>query len=426
MHGRLAGFGLLVMLGWGSAACAPGARTTPLQAAATATPAAGPRVRPGIDVLLADSLALVRGRRVGLVTNQSGVDAAGVGDVERLRAAGVRLVALFSPEHGFRGAAAPGAAVSSTIDSATGLPIYSLYGRTSAPTDSMLGGVEVLLVDLQDAGARYYTYLSTTIEVMRAAARRGIPVVVLDRPDPIGGAVQGNVLDTAYRTFVGALAVPMRHGMTLGELARLARNDLGLATALTVVPAAGWRRSMYFDATGLPFIAPSPNLRTLEALIHYPGTCLFEGTNLSVGRGSEAPFEQVGAPWLDTAAVLARVRAARLPGVEFRGVAFTPHAPGDGKYADTLVRGVRLVVTDRARYDPTRTAVHLLAAVVARHGAPAGELAWLERHFDRLAGTDRLRRALVAGEAPDRIVDGWAAELAGFRARRQPFLLYPE
>ena len=207
-------------------------------------------VRPGIDVLLTDSLAVVRGRRVGLVTNQAGVDAQGISDVVRLRAAGVRLVALFSPEHGFRGAAEPGATVASSIDSATGLPIYSLYGRSTAPTDAMLDGIDLLLVDLQDAGARYYTYLFTTVEVMRSAARRGIRVVVLDRPDPIGGLVQGNVLDTAFRTPVGMLAVPMRYGMTLGELARLARADLGLATDLGVVPVAGWRRPMPLDATG--------------------------------------------------------------------------------------------------------------------------------------------------------------------------------
>lgn len=233
-----------------------------------------PPVRPGLEVLLSDSLHLVRGRRVGLVTNQAGVDRDGLSDVDRLRRAGVRLVALFSPEHGFRGIADPGAPVATTTDSATGLPIYSLYGRTSAPTDAMLDGIEVLLVDLQDAGARFYTYLWTTTEVMRAAAGKGIPVVVLDRPNPIGGAVQGNVLDTAFRSPVGLMAIPMRHGMTLAELARLANDDLGLKAPLSVVPAAGWRRTMYFEETGLPFVPPSPNLRSIEALIHYPGVCL--------------------------------------------------------------------------------------------------------------------------------------------------------
>jgi uncharacterized protein YbbC (DUF1343 family) len=380
-------------------------------------------VRPGIEVLLTDSLGLVRDRRVGLVTNQTGVDADGISDVERLRTAGVRLVALFSPEHGFRGAADPGATIASTVDSATGLPIYSLYGRVSAPTPEMLRDIEVMLVDLQDAGARYYTYLATTVGVMQAGAAAGIRVVVLDRPDPIGGLVQGNVLRPEHITSVGRLEVAMRHGMTLGELARLARHDLGLETDLTVVPVAGWRRGETIDRTGLPFVPPSPNLRTVESLFHYPGLCLFEGTNLSVGRGSDAPFEQIGAPWLDTAAVLREVRGARLPGVRFAGVAFRPSRPGDGKYADTTVVGLRLAVTDRDTYDPTATAVHLLAAIRRIHAA---RFAWIPAHFDRLAGTTALREAIDAGTDPGVIVAGWGAERERFIARRQPALLYPE
>ena len=374
-------------------------------------------------MLLADSAHLVRNRRVGLVTNQSGIDASGVSDVVRLRAAGVRLVALFSPEHGFRGAADPGAAVASSVDSATGLPIYSLYGRTSAPTNEMLAGIDVLLVDLQDAGARYYTYITTTVDVMKAAARKGIPVVVLDRPDPISGAVQGNVLEEAHISPVGRLRVPMRHGLTLAELARLAQADLGLAGTLLVVPVAGWSRTQAFDETGLPFVPPSPNLKTLESLFHYPGTCLFEGTNLSVGRGSDAPFEQIGAPWLDTAAVLSELRKAELPGVRARGVSFTPRAPGDGKYADTLLTGIRLAVTDRDAYDPTVAAVYLLTAIRDRH---PDKLGWIPKHFDRLAGTARIREAIEAGADPEAIVQGWEADRRKYLERRRAVLLYPE
>lgn len=380
-------------------------------------------VRPGIDVLLTDSLHLVRNRRVGLVTNQAGVDADGISDVVRLQAAGVRLAALFSPEHGFRGAADPGEAVASSVDSATGLPIYSLYGRTSAPTPEMLAGLDVVLVDLQDVGARYYTWLFTTIQVLDAAGEQGLPVVVLDRPNPIGGQVQGNVLEPAHVSTVGQLAVPMRHGMTLGELARLAVDDLGLRADLAVVPAAGWRRDLPFDRTGLPFIPPSPNLRTLESLYHYPGTCLFEGTNLSVGRGSAAPFQQIGAPWLDTTAVLSWIRRAELPGVEFRGVTFTPDRPGDGKYADTLVQGIRLEMTDRGLYDPAATAVHLLAALRTYHH---DRFRWVPAHFDRLAGTRVLRQALDAGAEPDSVVASWAPDLSRFLARRRGILIYPE
>lgn len=380
------------------------------------------RVSPGIEVLLADSSTLVRNRSIGLVTNQAGVDAQGISDVARLQGAGIRVVALFSPEHGFQGAAAPGEAVASTTDSATRLPIYSLYGRSSAPTDEMLRGIDAMVVDLQDAGARYYTYLATTVEVMKASARRGIPVIVLDRPNPIGGLVQGNVLEPQFISMVGRLALPMRHGMTLGELARLAAADLALPTKLSVVPVQGWRRASAFDETGLPFIPPSPNLRSVESLFHYPGLCLFEGTNLSVGRGSDAPFEQIGAPWLDTSAVLAAVRAAHIPGVRFRGVEFTPRRPGDGKFTDTTLAGIRLEVADRGRYDPTAAAVHLLAAI---HRVHPERLGWIPAHFDRLAGTRSLRTAIEAGTTPDQIVRSWEAPLQQFKDRRRHFLLYP-
>ncbi|HEX2450519.1 MAG TPA: DUF1343 domain-containing protein [Gemmatimonadales bacterium] len=403
---------LLALAACAFAACAgPAGQTRPV----------GRGVRPGIEVLLTDSAHLVRGRRVGLVTNQTGVDARGVSDVTRLRDAGVHLVALFSPEHGFRGAAAPGAQVASTVDSATGLPIYSLYGRNTAPTREMLQGLDLLLVDLQDAGARYYTYLATTVEVMRAAAGAGIAVLVLDRPNPIGGTVQGNVLDPKYASMVGRIAVPMRHGLTIAELARLAAHDLELPVP-GVVPLAGWTRSQALDATGLPFVPPSPNLRSLEALFHYPGTCLFEGTALSVGRGSDAPFEQIGAPWLDTAAVLRRLNAAELGGVRFRAVAFTPRVPGDGKFADTAVAGIRLLVTDRAAYDPTRTAVHLLAVVQAVHPDRIG---WIPAHFDRLAGGPGLREALVRGTPAEAVTALWDRERELFAERVGPSLLYP-
>jgi uncharacterized protein YbbC (DUF1343 family) len=409
-HGKLVVSGLIV--GCAAAGCRP----APLSPVAPA-----PAVRPGLEVVVTDSAHLLRGRRVGLVSNQAGVDRQGRSGVDVLLHAGVRLTALFSPEHGFRGLAAPGEAVASTVDSATGLPIYSLYGRTTAPTPEMLDQVDVMLIDLQDVGARYYTWLATTVEVMRAAAERGKPVILLDRPNPIGGAVQGNVLDPAYTSSVGRLAVPMRHGLTLGELALLARSELGLATDVRVVPVAGWRRTMAFDRTGLPFIPPSPNLRDLEALYHYPGLCVFEATALSVGRGTDAPFRQIGAPWLDTAAVLARLAGTGLPGVRFEAVTFTPRRPGDGKYADTLVVGIRAVLTDPSRYDPTHAAVRLLHVLRQVH---PDRLAIDPRRFDRLAGGPALREALEAGEPPERIVASWREPVRRFLARRRAVLLY--
>jgi uncharacterized protein YbbC (DUF1343 family) len=378
-------------------------------------------VRPGIEMLLSDSAHLVRGKRVGLVTNRAGVDRAGRRGVDRLLAEGVTVVALFSPEHGLTGSAAPGAAVASGLDSVTGLPIYSLYGAASAPDTAILSGIDVLLVDLQDAGARYYTYLWTTVEVMRAAATRRIPVLLLDRPNPLGGTVQGNVLDTAYRSAVGLLAIPMRHGMTLGELALLARHDLGLTTQLTVIPAAGWHRAMYYDATGLPFVPPSPNLSRLEALQHYPGLCLFEGTALSVGRGTDHPFEQIGAPDLDGSALTARL--GEVPGVRVTPVHFTPHQPGDLKFSDTTVSGVRLAVVDRGRYDPILTALRLLAAV---ERTSPGTVLRPGTQLARLFGADPEVLSRLTDDRIDSLAGAWRQQQAGFLQRRRPYLLYPK
>jgi uncharacterized protein YbbC (DUF1343 family) len=285
----------------------------------------------------------------------------------------------------------------------------------------MLQGLDVVLVDLPDVGARYYTYLSTTIEVMRVAARRNLPVVVLDRPNPIGGLVQGNILDMAYRSFVGALPMPMRHGLTLGEAARLANQELRLGADLRVVPAAGWRRGAFFGSTGLPFLPPSPNLQTLESLFHYPGTCLFEGTALSVGRGTDAAFRQVGAPWLDVSRVLAALPTHRLPGVQFLGVRFTPERPGDGKYDGVPLRGIRMVLTDPERYDPTLTAVVLLSTINRIH---PDSLRFRPAHFDRLAGGTTLRDAVIAGRDPFAIVASWEPGLATWARHREPVLLY--
>lgn len=412
MHRRLA----VLQMAW-CMALGAGCGTAPAVAAPQRA-----EVQPGLEVLLTDSLALLSGRRVGLVANMASVDRRGVSAVDRLRSAGVNLTALFSPEHGFRGTAAPGERVASTVDSATGLPIYSLYGRTVAPTPEMLTGIEVLLVDLPDVGARYYTYISTTVEVMRAAGRSGIPVVVLDRPNPIGGRAQGNVLDSAFRSFVGMLSVPMRPGLTLAEQALLARSELGIAVDLRIVPAGNWTRTMALDDAGLPFLPPSPNLKDLESLFHYPGTCLFEGTSLSVGRGTSRPFHQVGAPWLDTTAVLARLRSEGLPGVHFVADTFTPVSPGDQKHAGVRVNGIRLVLTDRAAYDPTATAVAMLVAIQAVHPEQIG---FVPAQFDRLAGGSSLREAVLSGVGHRQIVAGWAAPLAAFERRSAAVLLYP-
>jgi uncharacterized protein YbbC (DUF1343 family) len=396
---------------------------------ACAGPAAA-QVRPGIEVLLSDSIGLVTGKRVALLTNQTGVDRLGRRDIDLLRGApGVRLALILSPEHGLEGAAdRPG--LPDAVDPASGLPIYSLYGGTPLPNIAALDSVDLVLVDLQDVGARYYTYPVTAVLVMAEAARRGKALVVLDRPNPIGGqAVQGNLASVAHaiERISDALPVPMRHGMTLGELLELANDVQRLHARLIVVPAAGWRRAMYADDTGLPWVRPSPNMPDLESAIHYPGTCLFEGTNLSVGRGTGFAFQVVGAPWLDTGAVLPRLRGVGrwaqegLRGVDVAGVTLTPRAPTDGKYDGVELRGIRLRVTDRRHYDPTRAAVLLLSAIRAAH---PDSLRFDAAHFDRLAQGTELRRAILATRAPEAVWRGWERALARFRRDRAKYLLY--
>jgi uncharacterized protein YbbC (DUF1343 family) len=379
-------------------------------------------VRPGVEVLLADSAYLVEGLRVGLITNQTAVTRDGTHTIDLLLDHGVEVVALFAPEHGIRGTLAPGEQVEHDVDERTGLPIFSLYGATRKPTPEMLDGIDVLLFDIQDIGARYYTYVSTMALAMQAAAEAGIPFVVLDRPNPIGGVlVQGNVLEPDYASFVGLYPVPMRHAMTVGELARLFNDRFGIGADLHVVPATGWRRSEWFDETGLPWVPPSPNMPSLESATHYPGTCLFEGTNLSVGRGTDRPFQQIGAPWLDGAALARRLNEYRLAGVRFEPVTFTPQRPGDGKYDGVMVHGVRFIVTDRSVYDPTVAGV---AALLEARKLAGERWRWRAGHFDRLAGNARLRAQIDSGRPLETITSAWRAPLDAFKKLREPYLLY--
>lgn len=378
--------------------------------------AAQARVRPGIDVLLADSAHLISGRRLGLVTNQTGIDAQGVPTIDRLVGfPAARLVALFAPEHGIRGTAAPGERVNDTVDVGTGLPIYSLHGagRARPPSPAQLALIDVLLVDLQDVGTRPFTYSLTMVLAMRAAAAAHVRVVVLDRPNPIGCSVQGPVLDAAYLSPVGILPVPLRHGMTIGELARFANGELHIGADLVVVPLEGWQRCMWFDETGLPWVRPSPNLPDLESVAWYPGTVLFEGeglavgTNLSVGRGSDAPFRQVGAPWLDAARIAAEMR--RRYGTHLDTVTFTPRAPGDRKYDGVAVHAVRFGRFDRARGNAIRDAIRMLGLITELNG-------------DSLR-VDSLLMARHLGEWPSPRTE-WAEAIRAFARRRAPYLLY--
>ena len=363
----------------------------------------------------------LRGKRVALITNSSAIDRAGVSAIDRIaRFDGLRLVALLAPEHGIRGVAEAGAQVGDEHDPKTGVPVHSLYkAEGRGPTPEMLRDVDVLVYDLQEVGGRTWTYVSTMALSMQAAAKRGIPFVVLDRPNPIGGEiVEGARLDPAFTSFVGMYPIPARHGLTVGELAALFNRQHGIGADLIVVKAANWRRSQWRDDTGLPWVNPSPNLRSLDALISYPGTVYFEGTNLTEGRGTERPFEQIGAPWLRAPEVVEAMHALRLPGVRFEAIAM-PVVKTAAKFPGETIPGIRVVVTDRQGYRPVRTALLLIDTIKRRQ---PDRFAW-GPSIDRLTGSDKVRKAIDAGQlAP--LLEAWDRDAAEFVRLREPFLLY--
>ena len=374
--------------------------------------------------------ARLRGGRVGLVANPASVDARFRHVADTVAAApGVTLAALFGPQHGFRSDVQDnmietGHARHPVLD----VPVYSLYGETREPTGAMLAGLDLLVIDLQDVGTRVYTYIHTMTNCLRACAAHGVPVVVCDRPNPVGGvAVEGPMLEPGFESFVGLFPIPLRHGLTIGELARLCNETFGLGAALDVLPLEGWRREMYHDETGLPWVLPSPNLPTLDSAIVYPGMVLFEGTNLSEGRGTTRPFELVGAPWLDGARLAGAMSDLGLPGVHFRPAEFQPTFQ---KHAGQTCGGCQVHVLDRAAFQPVRTAVALLQIC---GGLAPDRFAWRQPPYeyetvippiDILAGSDQLRRRLEEGVPYTAIADGWTAGLDAFRPLRARYLLY--
>lgn len=393
------------------------------------------RVLTGLEVLRRDGFTPLRGRKVGLVCHPASVDAGLVHAVSVFQAArGPELAALFGPQHGVRGETQANMIEwSGYEDPVTRLPVYSLYGETREPTPAMLRGLDVLVIDLQDVGARPYTYASTMALCMRAAAQAGIEVMVLDRPNPLGGeALEGPVLDRAFLSFVGLFPIPLRHGLTMGEMALLFRDAFGLACHLTVVPMAGWRRSMDFEATGLPWVLPSPNMPTVETAWVYPGMILLEGTNISEGRGTTRPFELCGAPFLDGLEMAERLGAQSLPGVRFRAAGFKPTFD---KHAGLLCSGIQLHVTDRRTFKPVLTAAAVLQEarrqtagreVMFRWTAPPYEYELTRLPIDIVAGTDALR-AQVEGLVPlAELEASWAKPLADFRKLARPSQLYPD
>jgi uncharacterized protein YbbC (DUF1343 family)/CubicO group peptidase (beta-lactamase class C family) len=382
----------------------------------TAAPAPRPpAVLSGIDVLRASGFAALRGKRIGLLTNHTGRARDGATTIDLLHdAKDLTLVRLFSPEHGIRGIL--DASVPSATDE-TGLTIQSLYGETRRPTPAMFEGIDTMVIDLQDIGARFYTYMTTMAYVMEEAARSKISVVVLDRPNPVNGfQIEGPTLDKAALSFVGYFPMPIRHGMTIGELAKLFNAENKIGADLTVIPLRNWNRDEWFDATGLPWINPSPNMRNLIEATLYPGIGAIEGTNVSVGRGTDTPFEQVGAPWIDGVALADALNGRALPGIRFYPVRFTPSS---SKFANEECGGVFMIVTDRAAIRPVRVGVEIAAILNKLYGAKY-ELEAAERLFGSKDGLARIR----AGADPADIVSTWAAGEARWRLLRNRYLIY--
>jgi uncharacterized protein YbbC (DUF1343 family) len=378
-------------------------------------------VQPGIEIFLSSVAERVRGKRIGLITNQAGVDRAGKSDIDLLASQPeVKLVALFAAEHGIRGVAAAGEKITDDRDPTTGLPIFSLYmAEDRGPTVEMLKEIEALVYDLPEVGGRTWTYVSTMALSMQAAARKGIPFVVLDRPNPIGGEiVEGALLDPAFKSFVGMYPIPARHGMTVGELATFFNQAFGIGVELIVARTANWRRAQWSTDTGLPWRNPSPNLRSPAALNHYPGTVYFEGTNLTEGRGTDRPFEQVGAPWLEAAALVNTMNARRLNGIRFEAITMAVDR-GAAKFPGQTIPAIRLVVTDREAYRPVRTSLLLIDEIRRQHPK---EFAW-GKSIDRLTGSDKVRLAIDGGTLGP-LLEQWDVEAASFRERRRQFLLY--
>ncbi|WP_221566790.1 exo-beta-N-acetylmuramidase NamZ domain-containing protein [Alkalihalobacillus sp. TS-13] len=386
----------------------------------------GKQVKLGVEVLLDEQKDLIEGQKVGLITNPTGVDQELNSIVDLLHNdPDVNLTALYGPEHGVRGSAQAGEYVEFYIDEETGLPVYSLYGQTRKPTPEMLENVDVLLFDIQDVGTRFYTYIYTMAYAMEAAAENDIPFIVLDRPNPISGTkVEGPVLDPDYSSFVGMYPIPLRHGMTVGELARLFNEEFELGADLTVVEMDNWKRNMYYDDTSLEFVLPSPNMPTVDTALVYPGAALIEGTNVSEGRGTTKPFELIGAPFINSTELATELNDLKLRGVTFRAASFTPVF---SKHRGQLSHGVQLHVTDQKAFSPVETGLHLVKTI---HDMYPEEFDFRAENsagvsfFDLLIGNGWVRDAIEEGQSVKEIKAQWQDDLEQFKNTREQYLLY--
>ncbi|HEU0296722.1 MAG TPA: DUF1343 domain-containing protein [Anaerolineales bacterium] len=361
---------------------------------------------------------MLSNQRVGLVSMPAAVLPDLTLSLDALRGAGINITALFGPEHGFRGAALDGAQVDHVTDPRTGLPVYSLYGAINEPTAEMLTTIDILVFDMQDVGVRFYTYLSTLFYVLRGAGKVNKPVFVLDRPNPITGKIiEGGLVEPGFESFVGIVNIPVRHAMTLGELARYMNMECALRADLHVIKMHGWQRDMWFDETGLPWVPTSPAMPHLSTATLYPGMCLLEGTNLSLGRGTALPFEVCGAPWLDGYALAEALNGLRLSGVRFRATAFTPST---SNHAGSECHGLQVHVTDRDSLCPVEIALHLITVARCLSG---DAWAW-NPHFERLAGDGSLRSELEVGTRVADIIATWEESISAFVRQREKYLMY--
>ncbi|PGM57139.1 DUF1343 domain-containing protein [Bacillus sp. AFS053548] len=379
------------------------------------------KVTPGIEVLLADQKELLIGKKVGLITNPTGIDSKLNSIVDLLyEDPNIELTALFGPEHGVRGDAQAGSYVESYIDDKTGLPVYSLNGQTKKPTPDMLKNVDVLLFDIQDVGTRHYTYIYTMAYAMEAAKENNIPIVVLDRPNPQGGlSVDGPILEPDSLSFIGLYPIPTKHGMTVGELATFFNKEYKIGADLKVVKMKGWKRSMDYDETGLPFVLPSPNMPTVSTTFIYPATGLIEGTNLSEGRGTTKPFEIIGAPYINGTDLVSKLNALKLPGVKFRAASFIPTF---SKHAGILSHGVEIYVTDREKLEAVSTGLHIIKTI---HDMYPNDFEFLSNNFfDKLIGNDWIRPMILEGASVTEIMNKYQKELDEFKKVRKKYLMY--
>ena len=384
----------------------------------------------GDEVLIKENIELLKDKRVGVVTNHSAVLPNNVHLVDTLLALGINITALFSPEHGIRGKFSDGSKISSSTDDIKGIPIFSLYGNVKKPTKEMLNNIDIILFDIQDIGVRFYTYISTLYYLLQSAAENNLPVIVLDRPNPIGGLrVGGPVLDINYRSFIGIVPIPVLHGMTIGELAELFVKENFINTSskpeLIVIKMKGWKRNYFWDEIGREWIPTSPNIPNFETSLIYPGTAFLEGTNISEGRGTDNPFLTIGAPFINSKELINILKSLQIAGIDFSPSSFTPvNIKGKAvhpKYEGINCYGVKFKLTDKKKFNAVEFGIYLIYSLLKLY---PDNFKFKNNHFDKLAGTDKLRKDLLAGKNPSAIISIWEIELEKFKSIRKKYLLY--